>query len=242
MKIDLHDTPFLTVSQIIDLTSQLDVAHAQTLKAIERLQKDVATRQAEIESRWKQLNGLSQAEKMRLAGQEIETIKQTIRANSRDELDRLFKQAGALHQKVQAQKVHYQHKAQVVGREGLGTERRANLEATAAAARPVALANLMQHAIGTGDLVLAAAVLAENDGRRDSDRPFRSSAALELLKVAEFDKASEFFKLADVRFQGVVIAVRAWTMGKKNPLDTLSLGMRVKKLEGAAQGEEDGDE
>lgn len=240
MKIELHNTSFLTVSQIGDLTSQLDVAHTQALKALDRLHKDVATRQAEIKDRWQRVQGLTGAEKMRLAGQEISTIQQTIRANSKDELDRLFKHAGGLHRQVQAQKVHYAHKAQVLGRFGMGTERRSLLEGSAAKTRPVALANMVQHAIGTNDLVLAAVVLTENDYRRESDRAFRSGEALDMLAVPEFDKAHEFFKLADVRFQAVVLAVRTWTMGKTNPIDTVALGLRKNALE--ADAEDGGDE
>jgi hypothetical protein len=55
----------------------------------------------------------------------------------------------------------------VLNRQGLGTAQRSALEESAERARVVGLAGLAQLAIGTGDLVLAAVVVNENDRRRD---------------------------------------------------------------------------
>ena len=53
MKITLSDTPLLSTQQIGELASTLDLLHKRTLAAIERLNKDIATRKQQIAARWK---------------------------------------------------------------------------------------------------------------------------------------------------------------------------------------------
>lgn len=53
MKIEISDTPLLSTQQIGELASTLDLLHKRTLAAIERLNKDIATRKQQIAARWK---------------------------------------------------------------------------------------------------------------------------------------------------------------------------------------------
>ena len=46
-------SPLLSPQQIGELASNLDAIHTRALKAIERLNQDVASRKAEITNRWK---------------------------------------------------------------------------------------------------------------------------------------------------------------------------------------------
>lgn len=244
MKIDLTNASFLTIAQLGNLTSSLDALHQRVIKAIDRLQHDVGARKAEIANRWKRLDGISAADRQRLAEQETSKAVLEIKANSQKEVDGLMREAGRLHTQIMDQKSFYASKAMVLNRAGLGTDRRANIEQTTARARPATLAGMMQFAIGTNDLVMAAAVVLENDTRRESDRGFSSQDALALITVEEFDKAHEYLKIADVRLQGIVLAVRAWTMGRANPIDTVSLAMRNRELNLSVLGHggDDGDD
>lgn len=46
-------SPLLSPQQIGELASNLDAIHTRALKAIERLNQDVASRKADIANRWK---------------------------------------------------------------------------------------------------------------------------------------------------------------------------------------------
>lgn len=62
MKIELSDTPLLSTQQIGELASTLDLLHKRTLTAIERLNKDIATRKQQIAARWKTAPGIGMAD------------------------------------------------------------------------------------------------------------------------------------------------------------------------------------
>lgn len=232
MKIELFPTSFLNVVQLGELTSNLDLIHGRVLKAIERLQNDVATRKAEIAGRWKQMF-VDDESRRRFVAQENDKATSLIREGAKQELDRLLKEAGVPYHRITAQKPFYASRILVLNRQGLGTDKRAVYESTVEKARSVSLAGLMQLAIGTSDLVLAAALAQENDLRRDSDRGFDTVQALKLLKIEEYDKAQEYIQIAEVRFQAIVLAIRTWGMGRSNPLDTVSLAMRKREVESA---------
>lgn len=235
MKIDLVNTPFLTVSQIGEHTSRLDAIHGRVLKAIERLGNDVEVRRAEIANRWKQMD-VSEADRRRFVTQENQKTRSTIRANSAYELDTLFKEAGALYYQIAEQKPYYASPAMVLNRQGLGTDKRGQLERSAEKARPVSLAGMMQFAIGTSNLVMAAALIQENDARRESERGFSSTAALKAIKVEEYDKAQTYLRMAESRFQMIVLAIRTWNSGKSNPIDFMTLTLRERGDEAAVGG------
>lgn len=93
MKITLSDTPLLTPQQIGELASTLDLLHKRTLSAIERLNKDVATRKQQIASRWKSAAGIGAGDVARFAQNETLASVREIQDNSKAELDRIIKEA-----------------------------------------------------------------------------------------------------------------------------------------------------
>ncbi|WP_017159939.1 hypothetical protein [Xanthomonas phaseoli] len=46
-------------------------------------------------------------------------------------------------------------------------------------------------------------------------------------------KVREYIKLGDARLQGILVAIRAWSTGKANPLSTVALAMREQQIERA---------
>lgn len=124
MKITLTDTPLLNTQQIGELASSLDAIHSRVLKAIERLNKDVAAKKAEIASRWKNSSGFSGADVARFAQTETLAAIGQIKDNSRAELDGLLKQAGAPHAQLVAQRPFYDSPAKVLSRAALGDPKR----------------------------------------------------------------------------------------------------------------------
>src|SRR5690606_28028470 len=97
MKITLSDTPLLSTQQIGELASTLDLLHKRTLAAIERLNKDIATRKQQIAARWKSAPGIGGADVARFAEHETVATVREIKDNSKAELDKILKDAGAPH-------------------------------------------------------------------------------------------------------------------------------------------------
>ncbi len=81
MKITLSDTPLLSTQQIGELASTLDLLHKRTLAAIERLNKDIATRKQQIAARWKSAPGIGGADVARFAEHETVATVREIKDN-----------------------------------------------------------------------------------------------------------------------------------------------------------------
>ncbi len=113
MSIELNQTPILSPSQIGELASQLDSIHTKTLKAVERLNKDIATRKSEIANRWKQ-SGISDSDQQRYAESETVAAIGQIKDTASKELDALLKQAGAPHEQIVAQRQFYDSPVKVL--------------------------------------------------------------------------------------------------------------------------------
>ena len=51
------------------------------------------------------------------------------------------------------------------------------------------------------------------------------------MRLDDFLKVQEYIKLGDVRLQGILVAIRTWSAGKSNPLDTVQLAMRERGID-----------
>ncbi|QIQ72091.1 MULTISPECIES: hypothetical protein [Pseudomonas syringae group] len=232
----LKQIPLLTVADIGSATSALDATHSRILKTIKRLQDDVEARRVEIKSRWAKTrqanligadaNALRSIELQEMT-QAFDGIKQTAAA----ELDQLFKEAGASHALVLGQRPYYDSPVRVVARAGLGSDKRTAYALQLQGSLKAELSHLGQVAVGTGDEVLAAAVLSRIDRLPREDRPFSANELASAMRPEAFLKVQEYIKIAETRFQGVVIAIRAWNSGRKNPLSTVSLALRQGELD-----------
>ena len=112
-------SPLLSPQQIGELASHLDAIHTRALKAIERLNQDVASRKADIANRWKSA-GIDAADKARFAQSETVAAARQIKDNSAKELDKLLKDAGAPHAQLVSQREFYSSPAKVLARAALG--------------------------------------------------------------------------------------------------------------------------
>lgn len=238
MKIELTTTPLLSPAQIGEFASTLDALHTRILKAIERLQKDVDARKAEIANRWKSA-GIDAADKARFAKSETVAAVRQIKDNSRAELDRLFKEAGPSHAQLVAQRPYYDSPVKVLSRAALGDARRTAYLQQLAHAGPAELGHMAQVAVGTRNEALAAAVLSRLDAMPTKDRPVSPQALASAMQLDDYAKVREYIKLGDARLQGIVLAVRTWSQGKSNPLDAVSLALRERAIERGVLGELD---
>ena len=236
MKIELTNTPLLSPQQIGELASALDALHGRVLKAIARLQKDVDARKAEIANRWKSA-GIDAADRARFAQNETLAAVRQIRDSSRAELDSLLREAGPSHAQLVAQRPYYDSPVKVLSRAALGDPRRTAYLQQLAHAGPAELGHMAQVAVGTGNEPLAAAVLSLLDALPTRDRPVSPQSLASAMRQGDYLKVHEYMKIGDARLQGIVLAVRTWSQGKSNPLDTVSLALRERGVDASLLGE-----
>lgn len=240
MKTTLSDTQLLSPQQIGELASNLDAIHTRVLKAIERLNKDVAAKKAEIASRWKNNPGLSAGELARFAQHETLAATGQIRDNSKAELDKLLKEAGAPHTRLIEQRPFYDSPTKVLARAALGDPKRTEYLQQLQHAGPAELSHMGQVAVSTRNVALGSAVLSLIDRVPTKDRPFGPVELATAMKLDDYLKVSEYLKLGDARLQGILVAIRAWNAGRSNPLSTVSLAIRERQIDKSLVG--DGDE
>lgn len=231
MKITLSDTRLLSPQQIGELASNLDAIHTRVVKAIERLNKDVATKKTEIASRWKNAPGVGVGELARFAQNETLAAVRQIRDNSKAELDALLKQAGAPHAQLIAQKPFYDSPAKVLARAALGDPKRTEYLQQLQHAGPAELGHMAQVAVGTRNLTLASAVLSLIDRMPSKDRPVGPVELATAMRIDDFLKVQEYVKLGDARLQGILVTIRAWDAGKANPISSIQLAMRERDID-----------
>lgn len=222
--------PFLDVQQIGELTSLLDSTHKRTMKAIERLQKDIDSQKASIANRWKNAN-IGPNYKRDIQAEEIRAVLLTIRKNSEKELNDLFLEAGATHRQIVEQGVFYDSPVKTLARAGLGDPKRSDYLRQLKGAGAAEVAHMAQVAVSTRNVTLAASLLSIVDSFQTANRPFTSHHLAESFMHDDFVKVREYMKIADHRFQGTVIAVRTWLAEKANPVNTVSLALRARTLD-----------
>lgn len=231
MKTELNSKiPFLSVQEIGELTSSLDATHTRTIKAIERLQKDIDSQKAAIANRWKTAQ-IGENYKRDIQGQENRAALLTIRKNSEKELNDLFLEAGASHRKIAEQRAFYDSPVKTLARAGLGDPKRSDYLRQLKGAGAAEVAHMAQFAVSTRNVTLAAALLTVLDGFQTANRPFTAHHLADSFAHDDFVKVREYMKIAEHRFQGTVIAVRTWLADKANPLHTVSLALMGRTLD-----------
>ena len=223
-------SPLLSPQQIGELASNLDAIHTRALKAIERLNQDVAARKADIANRWKSA-GIDAADKARFAQSETVAAVRQIKDNSKAELDKMLKEAGPAHARLIAQRQFYDSPAKVLSRAALGDARRTEYLNQLAYAGPAELGHMAQVAVATQNVPLAAAVLSLLDRMPSKDRPVGPAELAHAMRLDDFLKVGEYIKLGDARLQGILVAIRTWKHGRSNPINTVQLALRERGID-----------
>lgn len=232
--------PFLTGAQLVEQAALLDSLRNRTVRAIERLQKDVDARRATIASRWKTAP-LDPKHKSQVEAEEVRVAILEIRQNSEKELDALLKEAGAAHALAISQRTFYDSPVKTLNRVTLGDPKRTEYAGQLDSVGPAELLHLAQYAVSTKNLALAAAIVSRLDRMPSGQRPVNAVSLATAMQVEEHRKGHEALKIADARLQGVLIAIRAWKSGKANPLNSVSLALQGRTLDEKLLAEEDDD-
>jgi uncharacterized protein YqfB (UPF0267 family) len=231
MKIELTQTPLLPPSQIGELASSLDALYSRVVKAIERLNKDVAARKAEIANRWKSAASLSAADLVRIAESETVAAIGQIKDNSKAELDGLLKAAAPAHTQLADQRRFYDSPVKVLSRSALGDPRRTEYLQQLHHAGPSELGHMAQVAVSTKNIPLAAAVLSLVDRMPTKERPVGPAELASEMRLNDYLKVQEYLKLGEARLQGIVVAIRSWNAGMSNPINTVSLALYEREID-----------
>ena len=226
------DLPFLNASELLSVASGIDALHSRTIKAIERLQRDVDAQKSAIANRWKTA-AIGASDKRRIEAEEIRVATLTIRKNSENELDGLLKEAGIAHTRAVGQRGFYGSPVMTLNRVSLGDARRSSYQDQVAGIGPAEAMHLGQWAVSTGNLALAAALVAKVDAMPAGNRPYSGVALAEAMRLDEHRKAAEAIKIVEMRFQGIVIAIRAWKASRSNPLHAVGLSLMGRTLDSA---------
>jgi len=235
MSVELTNTPILTPSQIGELATQLDAIHTKALKAIERLNKDIATRKSEIANRWKS-SGISDADQQRYAESETVAAIGQIKDTATKELDAILKQAGAPNEQIVAQRQFYDSPVKVLARAGLGSPERTHYAQQLQHAGPSELGHMAQLAVSSKNEALAAAVLSLLDATPTQQRPLSPQHLARAMELEAYSKVQTYQKLAEARLHGIIVAIRTFRAGRANPLNTLSLALREREIEALGDG------
>jgi hypothetical protein len=233
--------PFLDASELVSIASNADAISTRTLKALDRLQKDVDARKREIANRWKTAP-IAPMDKQRIEAEEIRVATMQIRQNAEKELDGLFSEAGAAYNRAVAQRPFYDSAVKTLNRLTLGDPKRSEYMRQLRSVGPAELAHLGQFAVSSGNKALAAAIVSRLDSFPASSRPFGAVELASAMNLDEHRKASEAIKIVEVRFQTTVIAIRTWKAGKSNPLNTVSLALQGRALNAALMSELEADD
>lgn len=231
MKIELTTAPLLSPGQIGELASSLDTLHSRVIKTIERLNKDVATRKAEIANRWKNAAGVTGSDLARIAQSETVAAIGHIKDNSQAELDQLLKTAAPANSQLVNQRPFYDSPVKVLSRAALGDSRRTDYLLQLQFGSHAELGHMAQVAVSTKNVPLAAAVLSLLDRMPTKDRPVSPVELASAMRLDAYLKVQEYLKLGDARLQAIVVAIRAWNAGKTNPLSTVSLALYERSID-----------
>jgi hypothetical protein len=231
MKIELTHTLLLSPSQIGELASSLDALHSRVIKAIERLNKDVAARKTEIATRWKSASSLSASDLARIAESETVAVIGQIKDNSKAELEGMLKAAAPAHTQLIDQRPFYDSPVKVLSRAALGDPRRTEYLQQLQHAAQAELGHMAQVAVSTKNIPLAAAVLSLVDRMPTRERPVAPAELALAMRLDDYLKVQEYLKLADARLQGIVVAIRAWNAGRANPINSVSLALYDREID-----------
>ena len=231
MKIELTQSTLLSTQQIGELASTLDIIHTRVIKAIERLNKDIATKKNEIASRWKQSIGIGAGDLSRFAQNETLAVVRQIKDNSKAELDKLLKDAGAPHTQLMSQRPFYNSPVKVLSRAALGDSRRTEYLQQLAYAGSAELGHMAQVAVATKNVPLASTVLSLLDRLPTKERPVGPVELATAMHLDEYEKVSEYIKLGDLRLQGILVAIRTWNAGRSNPISSVQLALREQEID-----------
>lgn len=158
-----------SVTDFKDAIARSRQEHQRASDRIANYQAQVDKRASDLQST---LRDLTPQERSTVVTRAVSGLRAEIKRNSAEDRKKSLRELSALQAGLRDALVHYQSPAQMLAREGLGSERRSRIMQQIVASGPAELASLASYAAATGDRELAAALNARVSNMPRNDRPF----------------------------------------------------------------------
>lgn len=188
------------------------------------------------------LRDLSPQERSALATRAANGLRAELKRNSEATRKKSLRELSAIHAGLREALVHYQSPAQMLAREGLGSERRSRLMHQVEASGPAELASLASFAAATGDKELGAALVARVSNMPRGDRPFSPHDLADALVGQEWREVQVAAMESERLMLEAVTDDTAFETGKTNGERAVRIAMMKRaeaELAGPAQPTEE---
>ena len=196
--------------------------HAKASDRLANFDRQVAKRREDLEAT---LRDLSPNERSSMATRAAQGLRAELKRNSEQERKKSLRELSAIHAGLRGALVHYQSAAQMLAREGLGSERRSRIMQQVAASGPAEMASLASFAAATGDKEMAAALNARVSQMAPKDRPFSPHDLADALMGQEWREVQVAAMEAERLMLEAVTQDGAFETGKPNPNRSVRLAM-----------------
>jgi len=214
-----------SVTDFKDAIARSREEHAKASDRLANFDRQVAKRREELEST---LRDLSPNDRSNMATRAAQGLRTELKRNSEAERKKSLRELSALHTGLRDALVHYASPAQMLAREGLGSERRSRIMQQVAASGPAEMASLASFAAATGDKELAAALNARVSQMSVKDRPFSPHDLADALVGKEWREVQVAAMEAERLMLDAVTHDGTFETGKPNPNRAVRLAMMAK--------------
>lgn len=220
---------WMSVSDISARLTQARDNRERQRKLLDTLEGQAKRRRDDIE---RSLADLPSSQRSQLVSRATGGFRGELRRASAEERLKLVREIGRLREETQAVRDHYASAAQLLAREGLGSERRSRLQQQIEKSGPVELAALAAFAAATKDKELGAVLCARVSDLMPQERPFSRQELAEALVGDEHRAVTQALMEIDRLAEETAHADTAFERGASSPLRTLNVA-RMKRDEAA---------
>lgn len=218
-----------SVTDFKDAIARSREEHKRASERLANFDRQVAKRREELEAT---LRDLSPTERSNMATRAAQGLRAELKRNSEQERKKSLRELSAIHAGLRDALVHYQSAAQMLAREGLGSERRSRIMQQVAASGPAEMASLASFAAATGDKEMAAALNARVSQMAPKDRPFSPADLAESIIGNEWREVQVAAMEAERLMLEAVTQDGSFETGKPNPNRSVRIAM-MKQAEDA---------
>lgn len=217
---------WMDVKSVLENLARSRQEHKRASERLANFQTQLAKRADDLTAT---LRDLTVDERTTVVNRATSGLRAELRRNSEQERKASLKELGALNAALKASMVHYQSPAQVLAREGLGSERRSRLMEQIAHSGPVELASLASFAAATGDRELGAALTACVSNMPRGERPFSPHELADALVGDDFRTVQRAALEVDRLVLEAVSEDGAFESGRRNADRAVRLALMKKQ-------------
>lgn len=157
---------------------------------------------------------------------ELHEFRDNLNESSKDEREAMLRKLAERGERLTQLAAVFPNATAWLAQSGLGSQERANLQATLAGAGKAELASLAQQAQLSGNRVLAAAVVTANERLERRDRPFKSLEYAQEFVGAEHQEFLAAIKDAQDKVKAATELNNLFTRGDETPAAKIERGLR----------------